>query len=39
VKVWNLAVPMGKILDRIGQEKRDELLERMDLVRKVRTFA
>lgn len=38
VKVWNLAIPVEKILDRIGQEKRDELMHRMDQVQKVRTF-
>jgi predicted transcriptional regulator len=38
VKVWNLAVPMGKILDCIGQEKQDELKARLDMVQRVRAF-
>jgi predicted transcriptional regulator len=38
LKVWNLALPVEKILDDIGREKRDELMHRMDLVQKIRTF-
>jgi len=39
VKLWNLALPVGKILDIIGQETQNELKTRLDMVQKVRNFA
>jgi len=38
VKIWNLKVPVGQILDSIGREKQDELKMRMETIRKVRSF-
>ena len=39
VKLWNLNVPVDKILDIIGSEKQDELNARMEMIRKVRSYA
>ena len=39
VKVWNLSVPVEKILDAISREKQDELKGRLEMIRKVRNFA
>ena len=39
IKVWNLKVPVEKILDTISREKQDELRARLDMIQKVRAFA
>ncbi|MDD1693368.1 MAG: ArsR family transcriptional regulator [Methanoregula sp.] len=39
IKIWNLNVPVGKILDTISREKQDELKTRLEMIRKVRSFA
>jgi predicted transcriptional regulator len=39
IKVWNLNVPVEKILDAISREKQDELKSRLEMIRKVRNFA
>jgi len=39
IKIWNLNVPVEKILDAISKEKQDELDARMEAIRRVRSFA
>jgi len=39
IKIWNLNVPVEKILDAISREKQDELDARLEAIRKVRNFA
>ncbi|MDD5142654.1 ArsR family transcriptional regulator [Methanoregula sp.] len=39
IKIWTLKVPVKKILDTIRMEKEDELNSRLEMIRKVRSFA
>lgn len=39
IKIWTLKVPVGQILDSIGREKQDELGSRLEMIRRVRSFA
>lgn len=39
VKIWNLNVPVEKILDAISREKQAELKSRLEMIRRVRNFA
>ncbi len=39
IKIWNLTVPVEKILDAISREKQAELKARMEAIQKVRCFA
>jgi len=38
IKIWNLNVPVEKILDAISREKQDELDARLEMIRRVRSF-
>lgn len=38
IKVWNLEMPVAKILDIIGSEKQAELKSRLEAIRRVRSF-
>lgn len=39
IKIWNLTMPVPKILDIIGNEKQAELNSRLEMIRRVRRFA
>ncbi len=38
IKIWTLNVPVRNILDTISREKQDELMARLEMIRKVRNF-
>jgi predicted transcriptional regulator len=39
IKIWDLKVPVEKILDAISREKQDELKARIEAIRRVRSYA
>jgi len=39
IKIWNLTMPVPKILDIIGSEKQAELNSRLEMIRRARGFA
>jgi len=39
IKIWDLKVPVENILDTISREKQAELKSRLEMIRKVRSFA
>lgn len=38
IKIWNLTTPVSKILDILGNEKREDLKSRVEMIQWVRSF-